>query len=70
MDSFASDLSQQVLERRRLRNELTAKVTDDRCLPVHLLPQIAIDGRRFVADPDWGQPEGESFPAHVRVQKG
>jgi hypothetical protein len=70
MDSFASDLSYQVLERRRLRNELTAKVSDDRYLPAHLLPQIAIDGRRWVADPDMGQPEGEEFPAHVRVRKG
>jgi hypothetical protein len=70
MDSFASDLSYQVLERRRLRNELTAKVSDDRRLPVHLLPQIAIDGRRWVADPDMGQPEVETFPVHVHVRKG
>jgi hypothetical protein len=65
---IASDLSFEVLQARRLRNELTPKVADDRCLPVNLLPQIAFYGRSFVADPDFDQPE--TWPAHVRVQKG
>jgi hypothetical protein len=63
----ASDLSYEVLQARRLRSELSAKVADDRCLPLHLLPQRALQARRWVADPDMGQPE---WPVHVHIRKG
>jgi hypothetical protein len=61
MDShpIGTRLSYEVLQRRRERNELAAKVANDRYLSPHLLQQLAIDGRSFVADPDWGQPESE-----------
>jgi hypothetical protein len=68
MNSFASDLSYECLQARRLRAEPPPKLADDRRLPVHLLPQIAIHGRAFVADPDFDQPE--TWPAHVHIRKG
>lgn len=54
---FASDLSQQVLERRRLMGELGQQVCEDRHLSVQLLRQRPL--RAFVADPECGQPDSD-----------